>query len=72
MFNAESGIERIHPFAPASPPPTALGRYRIPSPRADVRVYLLCIGAMSIGDQCGDFGLGAMDKDSSVSMLDAL
>ncbi|VDB94324.1 unnamed protein product [Peniophora sp. CBMAI 1063] len=63
--------EKINPFAPAPPPPTALGRYRVLSPKAGVRVSPLCLGAMSIGDQWGDYGFGAMDKESSFKLLDA-
>jgi hypothetical protein len=37
-------------FAPAPEPPTELGRYRILSSTAGVRVSPLCLGAMSIGD----------------------
>ena len=60
-----------HPFAPAPPPATALGRYRILSARAGVRVSPLCLGAMSIGDQWAKIGMGAMDKESSFKLLDA-
>ena len=37
-------------FAPAPEPPTELGRYRVLSSTAGVRVSPLCLGAMSIGD----------------------
>jgi aryl-alcohol dehydrogenase-like predicted oxidoreductase len=37
-------------FAPAPEPPTELGRYRVLSSSAGVRVSPLCLGAMSIGD----------------------
>ncbi|OCB88659.1 Aldo/keto reductase [Sanghuangporus baumii] len=54
--------------APAS---TALGRYRVLSPHASVRVSPLQLGAMSIGDQWDKLGMGAMDKESSFKLLDA-
>ncbi|VDB94288.1 unnamed protein product [Peniophora sp. CBMAI 1063] len=53
------------------PPATALGRYRILSARAGVRVSPLCLGAMSIGDKWGSIGMGSMNKDSSFKLLDA-
>ncbi len=37
-------------FKPAPEPPTELGRYRVLSSTAGVRVSPLCLGAMSIGD----------------------
>lgn len=37
-------------FAPAPEPATELGRYRVLSSTAGVRVSPLCLGAMSIGD----------------------
>ena len=63
--------DEIHPFSPAPAPVTALGRYRMLSARAGVRVSPLTLGAMSIGDQWGKIGMGAMDKDSSFKLLDA-
>ncbi|KAF8529580.1 Aldo/keto reductase [Hysterangium stoloniferum] len=57
-------------FRPAPPPPTKLGRYRILSPNAGVRVSPLQLGAMSIGDKW-EHALGAMNKDSSFKLLDA-
>ncbi|KAK7062847.1 putative aryl-alcohol dehydrogenase aad14 [Paramarasmius palmivorus] len=57
-------------FAPAPPPPTKLGIYRVLSPRAGVHLSPLCLGAMSIGDQWNDF-MGSMDKESSFKLLDA-
>ncbi|KAI0056347.1 aryl-alcohol dehydrogenase [Artomyces pyxidatus] len=56
---------------PAPPPPTPLGRYRVLSPRAGIRVSPLALGAMSIGDQWAKLGMGAMDKDASFKLLDA-
>ncbi|KAI5115043.1 hypothetical protein M0805_001885, partial [Coniferiporia weirii] len=54
---------------PAPPPPTPLGRYRVLSPLAGVRVSPLQLGAMSIGDKWS--GMGAMDKEASFKLLDA-
>ena len=51
--------------------PTRLGRYRVLSPLAGVRVSPLQLGAMSIGDQWEKFGMGAMSKESSFKLLDA-
>ncbi|KAI5119354.1 hypothetical protein M0805_008510 [Coniferiporia weirii] len=53
------------------PPPTPLGRYRVLSPLAGVRVSPLQLGAMSIGDKWGKFGMGQMDKEASFKLLDA-
>lgn len=58
-------------WAPAPEPKTALGRYRILSPHAAVRVSPLQLGAMSIGDKWGQFGMGEMDKESSFKLLDS-
>ncbi|KZV61653.1 aryl-alcohol dehydrogenase [NADP+] [Peniophora sp. CONT] len=63
--------DKINPFSPVPNPPTALGRYRVLSARAGVRVSPLCLGAMSIGDKWGDFGFGVMDKETSFKLLDA-
>ncbi|ETI28754.1 hypothetical protein G647_01205 [Cladophialophora carrionii CBS 160.54] len=57
-------------FAPAPEPPTELGRYRILSSTAGVRVSPLCLGAMSIGDAWSDF-MGSMNKEQSFKLLDA-
>src|SRR6266852_2597089 len=56
---------------PPPPPPTKLGRYRTLSPLAGVRVSPLQLGAMSIGDQWQNYGMGSMDKESSFKLLDA-
>ncbi|KAH8831158.1 NADP-dependent oxidoreductase domain-containing protein [Flagelloscypha sp. PMI_526] len=48
---------------------TALGVYRLLSPRAGVHVSPLALGAMTIGDQWQS--LGKMNKDSSFKLLDA-
>ena len=58
-------------LAPPPAPPTALGRYRVLSPLASIRVSPLQLGAMSIGDQWEKMGMGAMDKESSFKLLDA-
>ena len=55
----------------APPPPTKLGRHRQLSPLAGVHVSPICLGAMSIGDAWGKFGMGAMNKESSFKLLDA-
>ncbi len=39
-----------HVFEEAPDPPTELGRYRILSSTAGIRVSPLCLGALSIGD----------------------
>ena len=56
---------------PPPPPPTKLGRYRRLSPLAGVRVSPLQLGAMSIGDQWHNYGMGSMNKESSFKLLDA-
>lgn len=53
------------------PPQTPLGRYRVLSPLAGVRVSPLQLGAMSIGDKWAQYGMGSMDKESSFKLLDA-
>ncbi|EIW56681.1 aryl-alcohol dehydrogenase [Trametes versicolor FP-101664 SS1] len=58
-------------WAPAPPPPTALGRHRRLSALAGVHVSPICLGAMSIGDKWAPFGMGAMDKAGSFKLLDA-
>jgi hypothetical protein len=52
-------------------PASKLARYRTLSPLAGVRVSPICLGGMSIGEKWHEFGLGAMDKDSSFKLLDA-
>ena len=57
---------------PPPTPPTALGRYRVLSPLAGVRVSPIQLGAMSIGDKWSGFaGFGQMDQKSSETLLDA-
>lgn len=57
-------------FAPAPEPPTELGRLRILSKNAGIRVSPLVLGAMSIGDAWEET-LGSMDKQRSYELLDA-
>ncbi|KIW30650.1 hypothetical protein, variant 1 [Cladophialophora immunda] len=57
-------------FGPAPEPPTELGRYRVLSPTAGVRVSPLCLGAMSLGDAWSP-GMGSMNKEQSFKLLDA-
>lgn len=57
-------------FDPAPEPSTELGRYRVLSTTAGVRVSPLCLGAMSIGEAWSAF-MGSMDKEASFKLLDA-
>lgn len=57
-------------FSPAPEPTTELGRYRILSPIAGIRVSPLQLGAMSIGSAWSEF-MGSMDKEKSFQLLDA-
>jgi aryl-alcohol dehydrogenase-like predicted oxidoreductase len=57
-------------FKPAPEPATELGRYRVLSSTAGIRVSPLQLGAMSIGDAWSEF-MGSMDKASSFKLLDA-
>lgn len=57
-------------FAPAPDPPTELGRLRILSPTAGIRVSPLALGAMSLGEAWSGF-MGAMDKPAAFALLDA-
>ncbi|KAL3419599.1 aryl-alcohol dehydrogenase [Phlyctema vagabunda] len=59
-----------HMFQPAPEPPTELGRYRILSSTAGIRVSPLQLGAMSIGDAWSEM-MGSMDKEQSFKLLDA-
>ncbi|TVY22653.1 Norsolorinic acid reductase A [Lachnellula hyalina] len=54
---------------PAPQPKTALGRYRMLSPTAAVRVSPLCLGAMNFGDAWTAW-LGACDQKTTESILD--
>ncbi|RPD61745.1 Aldo/keto reductase [Lentinus tigrinus ALCF2SS1-7] len=58
-------------WSPAPPPPTKLGYYRQLSHSAGVHVSPLCLGAMNIGDKWAQFGMGAMNKETSFKLLDA-
>ncbi|KAJ5713091.1 Aldo/keto reductase [Penicillium malachiteum] len=51
-------------------PPTELGRLRVLSSTAGVRVSPLQLGAMSIGDAWAGM-MGSMDKDSAFKLFDA-
>ncbi|KAF2723356.1 Aldo/keto reductase [Polychaeton citri CBS 116435] len=57
-------------FQPAPEPKTELGRYRILSSTAGIRVSPLQLGAMSIGDAWSGF-MGSMDKEQSFKLMDA-
>ncbi|KAK9390168.1 NADP-dependent oxidoreductase domain-containing protein [Lipomyces mesembrius] len=57
-------------FKAAPEPPTELGRYRILSSTAGIRVSPLQLGAMSIGDAWSHF-MGSMDRAASFKLLDA-
>lgn len=57
-------------FPQAPEPTTELGRYRILSSTAGVRVSPLALGAMSIGEAWSSF-MGSMDKEKSYDLLDA-
>lgn len=56
-------------FRAAPEPATELGRYRILSSAASIRVSPLQLGAMSIGNAWSRF-MGSMDKDASFKLLD--
>lgn len=57
-------------FAPLPPPKSKLGIYRKLSTLAGVHVSPICLGAMSIGDKWEEYGMGAMNKESSFKLLD--
>ncbi|KAK4047038.1 putative aryl-alcohol dehydrogenase aad14 [Microbotryomycetes sp. JL221] len=59
-----------HMFDLSPEPKTALGRHRVLSPTAGIRVSPLTLGAMSIGDAWGGL-MGAMSQESSFKLLDA-
>ncbi|KAI0197559.1 aldo/keto reductase [Astrocystis sublimbata] len=57
-------------FLPTAPPPkTPLGRYRLLSPTASVRVSPLCLGGMNFGDAWKD-AMGACDQKTTEGILD--
>ncbi|CAP95835.1 putative aryl-alcohol dehydrogenase aad14 [Penicillium rubens] len=55
---------------PAPEPATELGRYRVLSSTAGIRVSPLQLGAMSIGDAWSE-SMGSMSKEESFKLLDA-
>lgn len=57
-------------WAPAPEPTTELGRYRVLSCTAGIRVSPLQLGAMSIGNAWAET-MGSMSKDESFKLLDA-
>ncbi|QLG74128.1 hypothetical protein HG535_0G00130 [Zygotorulaspora mrakii] len=57
-------------WAPAPEPATELGRLRVLSSKAGVKVSPLVFGAMSVGDAWNDF-MGSVDKKQSYALLDA-
>jgi aryl-alcohol dehydrogenase-like predicted oxidoreductase len=57
-------------FKAAPEPATPLGRYRVLSSTAGIRVSPLQLGAMSIGDAWSN-SLGSMSKEQSFALLDA-
>ena len=57
-------------FKPAPEPATPLGRYRLLSPTASIRVSPLQLGGANIGDKWIK-GFGEMNKESSFKLLDA-
>ncbi|EXJ78962.1 aryl-alcohol dehydrogenase AAD14 [Capronia epimyces CBS 606.96] len=55
---------------PAPEPPTELGRYRVLSSTAGIRVSPLCLGGMSIGDAWTSI-MGSLTKENAFKLLDA-
>ena len=53
----------------APPPPSVLGRYRLLSPTAAVRVSPLCLGTMNFGDAWSSF-LGECNQETTEGILD--
>lgn len=56
-------------FAGPPAPKSALGRYRMLSPTASVRVSPLCLGTMNFGDAWKDF-MGECNKQTTEEILD--
>ncbi|KAF4592533.1 aldo/keto reductase [Ophiocordyceps camponoti-floridani] len=56
-------------FPSAAKPRSLLGRYRLLSPTAAVRVSPLCLGAMSLGDAWKSW-MGACDQTTTEAILD--
>jgi hypothetical protein len=63
-------LTMAHLLATAPEPATELGRYRILSSNAGIRVSPLQLGAMSIGNAWKDT-MGSMSKEESFKLLDA-
>ncbi|SCU92327.1 LADA_0F15852g1_1 [Lachancea dasiensis] len=61
-------MEEVFSIAPQ--PSTELGRYRVLSRNAGIRVSPLVLGAMSVG-QAWEDQMGSMDKEQSFKLLDA-
>lgn len=57
-------------FAPAPEPKTPLGRYRVLSSSAGVRVSPLCLGSMSFGTAWAGM-MGSVDEQGAFKLLDA-
>ncbi|ODO06643.1 hypothetical protein I350_04001 [Cryptococcus amylolentus CBS 6273] len=57
-------------FKLAAEPKTELGRYRLLSPSAAIRVSPLCLGAMSLGNQWTGFMGAGPDFEESCKLLD--
>ncbi|CAI4035801.1 hypothetical protein SMKI_14G0080 [Saccharomyces mikatae IFO 1815] len=57
-------------FKPLSEPPTELGRLRVLSKSAGIRVSPLILGGASIGNAWSEF-MGAMNKEQAFELLDA-
>jgi len=57
-------------FAPCPEPKTELGRYRVLSSTAGIRVSPLCLGAMSFGTAWAGF-MGSVDEEQTFKLLDA-
>lgn len=58
-------------YLPPPVPKTKLGRFRKLAPNAGLHVSPIQLGAMSVGDKWAQYGMGAMDKESSFKLLDA-
>ncbi|OTB20742.1 hypothetical protein K445DRAFT_313225 [Daldinia sp. EC12] len=54
---------------PAPAPKSLLGRYRVLSPTASIRVSPLCLGAMNFGDAWKDY-MGECDEKTTEEILD--
>lgn len=65
-LNQQSTMSTAIIPGPASDGPTPLGRYRLLSPLASIRVSPLALGGMSIGDKWGN-----STKEASFKVMDA-